>query len=88
VEAGALTIWSPQIFETSAFEVISRGDVAGRAQVLVRRERKLQAISLLEDVLDTSSATFLVRSIFHSLVRYDLGLLVRAAAAGSKRPNV
>ena len=28
-----------------------------------------------------------LRSIFRSLVRYDLGLLVRGAAAGSKRPS-
>ena len=28
-----------------------------------------------------------LRSIFRSLVRYDRGLLVRGAAAGSKRPS-
>jgi hypothetical protein len=28
-----------------------------------------------------------LRSIFRSLVRYDLGLLVRGTAAGSKRPS-
>ena len=88
MEAGALTIWSPQIFETNTFDVISRGDVAERAQVLVRREQKLQAINLLEDVMDTSSGDFPgLRSIFRSLVRYDLGLLVRGTAAGSKRPS-
>jgi len=73
VEAGALTIWSPQIFETSAFDLISRGDVAGRAQVLVRRERKLQAINLLEDVMDTSSATFLACGAFFALSFVTIG---------------
>jgi hypothetical protein len=43
VEAGALTTWSPQIFETNTFD--GRGDVVDRAQVLVRREQKLQAIN-------------------------------------------
>jgi hypothetical protein len=38
VEAGDLTIWSLQIFETNTFDVISRDDVPDRAQVLVRRE--------------------------------------------------
>lgn len=66
MEAADLTIWSPQIFETNTFDVISRGDVAGRAQVLVRRERKLQAINL-EDVMDTSSATFLACGAFFAL---------------------
>ena len=47
--------------------MISRGDVAGRAQVLVRREQKLQAINLLEDVMDTSSATFLACGAFFAL---------------------
>jgi hypothetical protein len=47
--------------------VISRGDVAERAQVLVRREQKLQAINLLEDVMDTSSATFLACGAFFAL---------------------
>jgi hypothetical protein len=47
--------------------VISRGDVAERAQVLVRREQKLQAINLLEDVMDTSSATFLACGAFFVL---------------------
>src|SRR4030095_2166376 len=28
-----------------------------------------------------------LRSVFRSLVRYDLGFLVRGAAAGSKRPS-
>ena len=64
---GHLTIWSPQIFETNTFDVISRGDVAERAQVLVRREQKLQAINLLEDVMDTSSATFLACGAFFAL---------------------
>jgi CobQ-like glutamine amidotransferase family enzyme len=67
VEAGDLTIWSPQIFETNTFDVISRGDVADRAQVLVRREQKLQAITPLEDVMDTSSATFLACGAFFAL---------------------
>jgi hypothetical protein len=67
VGAGALTTWSPQIFETSAFDVISRDDVADRAQVLFRREQKLQAINLLEDVMDTSSATFLACGAFFVL---------------------
>jgi len=47
--------------------VISRGDVAERAQVLVRREQKLRAINLLEDVVDTSSATFLACGAFFAL---------------------
>jgi hypothetical protein len=47
--------------------VISRGDVAEGAQVLVRREQKLQAINLLEDVMDTSSATFLACGAFFAL---------------------
>ena len=47
--------------------MISRGDVAERAQVLVRREQKLQAINLLEDVMDTSSATFLACGAFFAL---------------------
>jgi hypothetical protein len=41
--------------------------VAERAQVLVRREQKLQAINLLEDVVDTSSATFLACGAFFVL---------------------
>jgi hypothetical protein len=60
VEAGALTIWSLQIFETSAFDVISRDDVAERAQVLVRREQKLQAVNPLEDAMDTSTVPTLL----------------------------
>jgi hypothetical protein len=47
--------------------VISRGDVAERAQVVARREQKLQAINLLEDVMDTSSATFLACGAFFAL---------------------
>ena len=47
--------------------MISRGDVAERAQVLVRREQKLRAINLLEDVMDTSSATFLACGAFFAL---------------------
>jgi hypothetical protein len=47
--------------------VISRGDVAERAQVVVRREQKQQAINLLEDVMDTSSATFLACGAFFAL---------------------
>ena len=65
MEAGDLTIWSPQIFETNASDVISRDDVAARAQVLVRREQKLR--STLEDVMDTSSATFLACGAFFAL---------------------
>ena len=62
--------------------------MADRAAALVRREQKLQAINLLEDVMDTSSATFLACGAnFRSLVRYDLGFLVRGAVAGSKRPS-
>jgi hypothetical protein len=45
VEAEAPTIWSPQIFETNTlifetntFDLISRDDVADRAQVIVRRD--------------------------------------------------
>jgi hypothetical protein len=45
VEAGDLTIWSPQIFETKTFDLTSRDDVADRALLLVRREQKLQAIN-------------------------------------------
>ena len=41
--------------------------MADRAQVLVRREQKLQAINLLEDVMDTSSATFLACGAFFAL---------------------
>lgn len=82
--AEALTIWSPQIFETNTFDLIGQDDVADRAQVIVRREQRLQAINPLEDV----SADFpRLRSIFRCLVRYDLGLLVRGTAAGSKRPS-
>jgi hypothetical protein len=46
-------------FETGAFDLIGRDDVADRAQVSVRREQKPQAINLSEDVMDTSSATLL-----------------------------
>jgi hypothetical protein len=45
VAAAALTIWAPQISETNTLDRISRDDVADRAQVLVRREQKLQAIT-------------------------------------------
>ena len=41
--------------------------MAERAQVVVRREQKLQAINLLEDVMDTSSATFLACGAFFAL---------------------
>lgn len=41
--------------------------MAERAQVLVRREQKMQAINLLEDVMDTSSATFLACGAFFAL---------------------
>ena len=41
--------------------------MAERAQVLVRREQKLRAINLLEDVVDTSSATFLACGAFFAL---------------------
>ena len=37
------------------------------AQVPVRREQKLQAINPLEDVMDTSSATFLACGAFFVL---------------------
>lgn len=67
MEAGDLTTWSPQIFETRALDLISRGDVAERAQVSVRREQKLQAINLLEDVMDASSATLLACGAFFVL---------------------
>jgi len=67
VEAGAPTIWSLQIFEANIFDVIGRGDVAERAQVLVCREQKRQAINLLEDVMDTSSATLLACGAFFAL---------------------
>jgi hypothetical protein len=89
VEAEALTIWSPQIFETNTFDVISRGDVADRAQMPVRREQKLQAINPLGGCHGYEfSADFPgLRSIFHSRVRYDLGLLVCGAATGSRRPS-
>jgi hypothetical protein len=65
-EAGVLTTWSPQIFETNVFDLMSRDDVAGRAQMLVRREQKLQAINL-EDVMDPTSATFLACGAFFVL---------------------
>ena len=73
----------------NTFDVISRGDVAERRRCSVRREQKLRAINLLEDVMDIElGADFpCLRSIFRSLVRYDLGLLVRGTAAGSKRPS-
>ena len=88
VEAGDLTIWSPQIFETDTVGVISRGDVA---------ERSAGARSLQTEIAsdrppggrhgyELSDFTG-VRSIFRSLFRYDLGLLVRGTAAGSKRPS-
>ena len=68
MEAEALTIWSPQIFETNTFDLISRGDVADRAQAPVSREQKLQAINLPEDVMDTSSVpTFLACGAFFVL---------------------
>ena len=68
MEAGDLTIWSLQIFETNTFGVISRDDVTGRAQMLVRREQKLQAINPLEDVMDKSSVpTFLACGAFFAL---------------------
>jgi len=86
VEAGDLTIWSPQIFETNAFDVISRDDVAARAQVLVRREQKLRSTPGGCHGYELSDFPGL-RRIFRSLVRYDLGLLVRGTAAGSKRPS-
>ena len=35
--------------------------------MLVRREQKLRAINLLEDVMDTSSATFLACGAFFAL---------------------
>lgn len=41
--------------------------MADRAQVPVRREQKLQAINLLEDVMDTSSATLLACGGFFAL---------------------
>ena len=41
--------------------------MAERAQMLVRREQKLQAINPLEDVMDTSSATFLACGAFFAL---------------------
>ena len=41
--------------------------MAERAQVVVRREQKQQAINLLEDVMDTSSATFLACGAFFAL---------------------
>lgn len=88
MEAGDHTIWSLQIFETNTFDVISRDDVTDRAQVLVRREQKLQAINPGGCHGHEYSADFPgLRSILRSLVRYDLGLLVRGAAAGSKRPS-
>jgi len=37
------------------------------AQAPVRREQKLEAINLLEDVMDTSSATFLACGAFFTL---------------------
>ena len=61
--------------------------MAERAQVLVRREQKLQAIKTSGGCHGYELSDFPgLRSIFRSLVRYDLGLLVRGAAAGSKRP--
>ena len=45
MEAGPLTTWPPQIFETNTFDLITRDDVAGRAKVLVRSEKELQAIT-------------------------------------------
>jgi hypothetical protein len=67
VEAGDLTTWSPQISETNTFDLIGRDDGAGRAQVPVRREQKLQAINLLQNVMDTSSATLLACGAFFAL---------------------
>jgi hypothetical protein len=46
--------------------------VADRAQVLVRRERKLQAITL-EDVMDTSSATLLACGALFALAFVTIG---------------
>jgi hypothetical protein len=44
VEAGAPTIWSPQIFETNTFDLISRDDVADRAQAIGRRDLVLSGV--------------------------------------------
>jgi hypothetical protein len=88
VEAGDLTIWSLRIFETNTFDVISRDDVTDRAQVLVRREQNCKRSTPGGCHGYEYSADFPgLRSILHSLVRYDLGLLVRGTAAGSKRPS-
>jgi hypothetical protein len=67
VAAAALTIWSPQIFETNVL-IGSPSDVADRHAALVRRQQKLQAINALEDVMDTSSVpTFLACGAFFVL---------------------
>jgi hypothetical protein len=88
VEAGALTIWSPQIFETNIFDVISRGDVAGRGAGARSSRTEAAGDQPPGGCSGYELSDFPCAEHFHSLVRYDLGLLVRAAAAGSKRLNV
>ena len=58
-----------------------------RAQVLVRREQSCKR-STPGGCHGYELSDFPgLRSIFRSLVRYDLGLLVRGAAARSERPS-
>ena len=66
-EAEALTIWSPRIFETNTFDLAAEAMWQSGAQVPVRCKQKLQAIDLLEDVMDTSSATLLACGAFFAL---------------------
>jgi hypothetical protein len=66
VEAGDLTTWSPQIFETNTFDVISRSDVAEGAGARSSRT-ETASDQPLEDPMDTSSATFLACGAFFAL---------------------
>jgi hypothetical protein len=66
-EVGVLTTWSPQIFETSALDLMSRDDVAGRAQMFGSSRTETASDQPLEDIMDTTSATFLACGAFFVL---------------------
>ena len=67
MEAGDLTIWSLQIFETNAFDVVSRDDVTDRAGARSSRT-ETASDQALEDVMDTSTVpTFLACGAFFVL---------------------
>jgi hypothetical protein len=87
VEAGAPTIWSPQIFE-ARFRC-DRPSRRGRAGASARWSRTETSSDQPPGECHGYELSDFpgVRRIFRSLVRYDLGLLVRGTAAGSKRPS-